>query len=104
MKIEIKKRSGAPEITVNEAQMLLDLQAGADIYNRILACAIRELQKRGYITDEKAETEVSNPLGIITKAAMPPKNGAEAQPYFGFITTAFGKAIARAKMLEDLIN
>lgn len=71
------------DLTIEEAEQLLDISEGADIYGYGLAIMFRKIEKEHpeFIT--------------ITKAMDPPDDIMLKRPYFGAITSGAGIKAAR---------
>lgn len=74
-------------ITVEEANAIMQVRNGADVYSRFIAGTLRGLQRRRY--------EGRGKLFQITVAMNPPTSVRERQPYFGAIATPRGIALAK---------
>lgn len=78
--VTVSKRS----MTKVEAQTLLTIKKGADIWGYVEAKILRTIQR-----------EVNPDYIWIGKAVDAPKDGAERQPYFGAIATKLGLEAAK---------
>lgn len=90
------------KLTAEEANAILAIKGGADIYDYGLALTLRGIQRRGlpvvdYKTDPNAE-RVPGALFDITEPKTYKGDGADRVPYFGAIATRDGVKAARAAL------
>lgn len=73
-------------LTTEQVDALRAIEGGADVYSRVVARILRELERSHpeYLT--------------ITRAMQAPEDGAKTQPYFGAIATKRGLAAIKLKM------
>lgn len=70
------------KLNLEQAEAILLIEGGADVYGYSLAKSLREM--------ERAKPRAHKKYFTITKAMQAPENGAERQPYFGAIATKLG--------------
>lgn len=87
IKAQAEKDYLKTKVTVEQANAIIQVRGGADVWSHFIAGTLRGLQKQRHEGKDK--------LFQITKAMNAPKNGAERQPYFGAIATPRGVALAK---------
>lgn len=101
---KVKPLNKYPKLTKKEAEAILSIKGGADVYDYALAGILRGIQRRGlYVnqlqgagskTAEKKHYKMA--LFSITDPMMYKGTGVERMPFFGAIATKHGLAVAKA--------
>lgn len=90
-----------PTMFQEEAQAILSIKNGADIYSYGLAQTLRGIQRRGVPVDEMKSVPhrmMEGSLFQITDLMMYTGSGADRMPYFGAIATKRGLKAARQSL------
>lgn len=82
-------------MTDEQAQAIIAIRGGADVYDYGLAKTLRGMQRAGLPVATDEAPRVRGALFEITKPMMPAPSVREKQPYFGAIATRHGLRLAR---------
>lgn len=87
-------------LTKPEAEAIINIRTGVDVYSFSLACTLRLMQRRGLpVNDYKHDPRLTpdhDALFDITEPKAYEGDGADQVPYFGAIATHVGIRMAHA--------